>query len=255
MTAPVIILLLLAGACVGSFLNVVAWRLPRGESLLRPRSHCPSCGAHIGARDNAPVLSWLLLRGRCRACGTPISPRYPVVEAGTAALWVGCGLRFGFEPELALALVFVTVLVAVSAIDLEHRIIPNSIMLVAAPAGIALAAWVDSGQIAEHLIAGAAAGLPLALIAFAKPGAMGMGDGKLAAVMGLYLGREVAPALLIGFAVGAIVGVALMARHGAGERKRAVPFGPFLALGGVVALFAGEPIVEWYLDSFIRQDG
>jgi leader peptidase (prepilin peptidase) / N-methyltransferase len=239
------------GLAIGSFLNVVIHRLPRGESLVKPRSRCPECGAEIRPYDNLPVVSWLLLRGRCRSCGAQISAGYPLVELLTAALFVAVVLVKGADRDAWLGLAFVTVLVPVAFIDLDHRIIPNRILLPGAIVGIALVAAIHPGDLPEHLIAAAAAGGFLLLAAIAYPAGMGMGDVKLAAVMGLYLGRSVGPAMLAGLLAGTLVGMGIMARKGMrAGRKTAVPFGPFLALGGVVGLLAGPEIVDWYLDSF-----
>lgn len=239
------------GAVIGSFLNVVAWRLPRGESLVHPRSRCPGCETEIAARDNIPIVSWLALRGRCRTCGNAISPRYPLIEAATAALFAAIVVVRGVEPDLLLHLPFAAMLVAVAAIDLEHRIVPNKILLPIAVWAVAAQAAVDIGELPEHLIAAAAAFAFLLIAALAYPGGMGMGDVKLAGVMGLFLGSAVAPALLSGFAAGSLVGVVLLARHGAAARKRAVPFAPFLALGGIVGLLAGPELVDLYVDNFL----
>jgi len=240
--------LFFAGLLIGSFLTVVAHRVPRGESVVGGRSHCPSCGAQIAAYDNVPVASWLLLRGRARCCGAPISPRYPLTELATGALYAATVLvLWGDAGEVVLGLAFVTMLVAVTLTDLERRIIPNKVLLVGAMAGLALAAATDPGSLPERAIAVAAAGGLLFAVALAYPRGMGMGDVKLAAVMGLYLGRSVGPALLFAFAAGSLVGLALIARHGAAARKQAVPFGPFLAFGGVVGLLAGDQLVDWYL--------
>jgi leader peptidase (prepilin peptidase)/N-methyltransferase len=241
----------IGGAVTGSFLSVVAHRVPRGESIVGPRSRCASCGAQIAAYDNIPILSWLLLRGRCRHCHGRISIRYPLIELATGLLFALTVLVLHDEPaQLVLGLVFVATLAAITLTDLELRLIPNKILLVSAVAGVALAAGLDPSSLPERAIAAAAAGGLLFAIAFAYPRGMGMGDVKLAAVMGLYLGRSVAPALLIGFAAGSIFGLAMIARHGAAARKQAVPFGPFLALGGVIGLLAGEQIVDWYLSTF-----
>jgi leader peptidase (prepilin peptidase)/N-methyltransferase len=239
---------------VGSFLSVVSHRLPRGEQFVRGRSRCPSCDAEIAARDNVPVLSWLLLRGRCRNCGERISARYPLIELSLGALWALTYLVLGDDDvtELVLGLVLCVVLVAVTVTDLERRIIPNAVLAAGAVAGIAVIAVGDPSSFPERAIAVAAAGGGLFLVALVYPRGMGMGDVKLAALLGLYLGRAVAPALLVAFAAGALVGVAMMLRHGAAARKRAIPFGPFLALGGVVGLLAGDQIVDAYLDTFAR---
>jgi len=241
----------LGGAVTGSFLSVVAHRLPRGESIVGPRSRCAGCGVQIAAYDNIPILSWLLLRGRCRHCGERISARYPLIEIGTGLLFALTALVLRHEPaQLVLGLVFVATLAAITLTDLELRIIPNKVLIVSAFAGIALAAALDASSLPERAIAAVAAGGLLFAVALAYPRGMGMGDVKLAAVMGLYLGRSVAPALLIGFAAGSLFGLALIARHGAAARKQAVPFGPFLALGGVIGLLAGDQIVDWYLSAF-----
>jgi leader peptidase (prepilin peptidase)/N-methyltransferase len=234
------------GAAIGSFVNVLAYRLPRHESIVRPRSRCPECGTQIAAYDNVPVLSWLLLGGRCRSCGAQISVRYPIVEALTAALFVVVGLKIGIERELIPSLAFVIVLVAAAETDFEHQIIPTRLRAPAAAAAVLLWAIADPGRLPENLVAGAAAGGLLLAAAVAYPAGMGMGDVKLAAVMGLFLGKSVAPALLVGFAAGALVGIGLIAVHGAKARKQGVPFAPFLALGGLVALLYGPAIIDWY---------
>ena len=241
----------IGGAVTGSFLSVVAHRVPRGESIVGPRSRCAGCGAQIAAYDNIPIVSWFLLRGRCRHCHERISVRYPLIEIATGLLFALTVLVLHDEPaQLVLGLVFVATLAAITLTDLELRLIPNKILLVSALAGVALAVGLDPSSLPERAIATAAAGGLLFAVALAYPRGMGMGDVKLAAVMGLYLGRSVAPALLIGFAAGSLFGLALIARHGAAARKQAVPFGPFLALGGVIGLLAGEQIVDWYLGTF-----
>jgi leader peptidase (prepilin peptidase)/N-methyltransferase len=246
-----IILIGVLGAAVGSFLNVVIHRLPRGESIVKPRSRCTRCGTTLRTIDNVPLVSWLALRGRCRNCGTSISPRYPLVEALTAALFVAVALIRGVDSGLLLELPFAALLVAVAAIDLEHRIVPNRIVVPAAVFAIAAAAVVERGQLPELLIAGGVAFGALFLAALAYPAGMGMGDVKLAGVMGLYLGAAVAPALFAAFAAGAGVGVALLAREGASARKRAVPFAPFLALGGLLGILAGPELVDLYQTRFL----
>lgn len=241
----------LGGAVAGSFLSVVAHRVPRRESIVGPRSKCASCGEQIAAYDNIPILSWLLLRGRCRHCGERISARYPLIEVGTGVLFAVTALVLRDDPaQLVLGLVFVATLAAITLTDLELRIIPNRVLIVAAVAGVVLAAVLEPASLPERAIAAVAAGGLLFTVALAYPRGMGMGDVKLAAVMGLYLGRSVAPALLVAFAAGSLFGLALIARHGAAARKQAVPFGPFLAVGGVVGLLAGEQLVEWYLGTF-----
>jgi len=241
----------LLGLVVGSFLNVVAYRLPRGESLAFPGSRCTSCGQAVKPWDNVPVLSWLLLRGRCRSCGERISPRYPLVEMVTGAVFTVVALALSFDADLIVLLPFAAVLVAVAAIDLEHRIVPNKIVLPAAIWAVAASAVVRPGELPELLIAGAGAFLALLIAALARPGGMGMGDVKLAGVMGLYLGSAVIPALLIAFATGAVVGVAIMLREGASARKKGVPFAPFLALGGLASLVMGAELVDLYASRFL----
>ncbi len=238
------------GAMFGSFLNVVIWRLPRGESVVAPPSACPGCGTRIRPFDNVPVLSWLLLRGRCRDCASRISPRYPLVEALTAALLVTVVLVKGYDRDALLGIAFVLLLVPVTFIDLDHRIIPNRLMLIGAVLAPVLVLFTNPDAIVEHLIAALAAGGFLLAAALARPGGMGMGDVKLAGVMGLFLGRDVGPAMLVALVAGSLVGAAIIARKGSAGRKTAVPFGPFLALGGVFGLLAGAPMVEWYLDTF-----
>jgi len=246
-TAAAAVLAGVLGLAIGSFMNVVIHRLPRGESLSKPRSRCPGCGKQIRARDNIPVVSWLLLRGRCRDCGEPISVRYPLVELLTAALCVAVVLAKGADQDVWLGLAFVLLLVPVTFIDLDHRIIPNVLTGLGAVVALALVAIFQTDDLVEHLIAGAAAGGFLLIAAIAYPAGMGMGDVKLAAVMGLFLGRAVAPAMLIALVAGSLIGIVVIARHG---RKAGVPFGPFLAFGGVAGLFAGDEIVDWYLDTF-----
>ena len=241
----------LGGLVVGSFVTVVAHRVPRGESVVAPRSRCPGCGAGIAPYDNIPVVSWALLRGRARCCGTSISIRYPLTELGLGALYAATVLVLWGDPgEVALGLVFVTMLLAVTLTDLEQRIIPNKILLVSAVAGAAIAALADPGDLPERAIAALAAGGLLVAAALAYPRGMGLGDVKLAATMGLFLGRNVAPALLVALLAGSLFGLAMIAREGAAARKRALPFGPFLALGGLVGLLAGDQLIDWYLSTF-----
>lgn len=253
MEAAVAIVLFLGGALVGSFAGVVAHRVPIGESFVGGRSRCDACKEPIAAYDNVPVVSWLVLRGRCRHCGAVIPGLYPLAELGLGLAWAATYLVIGGEEpfELALGLVFCAVLAVVTVSDLEYRVIPNAVMIFAAVAAVALVAAWDPSRLPEHLIAGAAAGGALLLVALAYPRGMGMGDVKLAGVMGLYLGSAVAPGLLAGFLTGAVYGIALIARHGSSARKQAVPFGPFLALGGLVGLLAGDEIVDWYVDTFL----
>jgi leader peptidase (prepilin peptidase) / N-methyltransferase len=250
--APALAPAALFGLIIGSFLNVVAWRLPRGESLVRPRSKCPGCGEAVRPYDNVPVVSWLVLRGRCRGCGERISARYPVVEALTATLYVAVvAVKWGDPLQVALGLVLVTFLVPIAVIDLDHRIIPNKLTAPAALLAVALGLALDTSFVPEQLIAGLAAGGFFFLAAAMHPKGMGMGDVKLAGVLGLYLGRAVAPALFAALALGVVVGAAIIARYGATVgRKKAVPFGPFLAMGALIAFFVGDGVVDAYVDRF-----
>jgi leader peptidase (prepilin peptidase)/N-methyltransferase len=249
--APALLVAFFGGLIAGSFVTVVGYRVPRGESIVGPRSRCTTCGAQIAAYDNLPVFSWVILRGRSRCCGERISARYPLTELALGILYAATVAVLWEDPtDVALGLVFVTVLVAITLTDLDRRVIPNKILLVAAVAGVAIAAIGDPSSLPERAIAAAAAGGGLFLVALAYPKGMGLGDVKLAAVMGLFLGRNVAPAILVALLAGSIVGLAMIARHGAAARKRAIPFGPFLALGGIVGLLAGDQLVSWYLSTF-----
>ncbi len=245
----------LLGLAVGSFLNVVIARVPRRESVVRPRSRCPGCGTQLAERDNVPVVSWLLLRGRCRTCRAPISVRYPLVEAATAALFVAAGVRFGWDGALPAYLVFFAVLLAVSLIDLEHYIVPNRVVfpgLALAVPLLAVAAAVQGevGPLVRGIGGGLLAANGLLLVHLISPRGMGMGDVKLSLVLGLFLGwlslGHVALGLFLGFLLGAVVGIALLAL-GLRTRKDAVPFAPFLAAGATIATLAGQPLLDWYL--------
>lgn len=243
----------LLGAAVGSFGNVMIHRVPRGGSLMRPPSSCPRCGVPVRSRDNVPVLSFLLLRGRCRFCGEPISVRYPLVEAGNAALWVGSVLRFGPSEKAAFVALGSSVLLVLAMIDLEHRRLPNVIVL---PATACLGLWVIGVSLADRswttavaAIGGGAALFCVLLLIALISGGMGFGDVKLAAFVGLYAGRFGAgvalAALLTAFIVGGLAAVILLA-IGARGRKDAVPFGPALAAGALAAVFVGaRPVRAW----------
>jgi leader peptidase (prepilin peptidase)/N-methyltransferase len=246
-----IALLAVLGAIIGSFLNVVIHRLPTGESLVSPGSRCPSCGKAIAPYDNVPVLSWILLQGRCRNCGARISPRYPAVELLTAAAFAAVVAVRGFDNDLVLELPFVACLIALAGIDLDHKLLPNKIVYPMAAYGLVATAIVDTDDLVEHLIAGAGAFAFLFIAVLAYPRGMGMGDVKLAGAMGLYLGLSIVPAMLIAFLTGTLVGLGIIAREGAQARKKAVPFGVFLALGGIVGVLAGPELIELYEDRFL----
>ena len=233
------------GLALGSFLNVVAARVPLRRSIVKPASACMSCGTTLAWYDNIPLVSWLLLRGRCRSCGTSIPWKYPLVELVTALLVAGCVLAFGLSWDAAVAALFCATLVAVSVTDLERRIIPNRIVLPAAAAILVAQTLLHPSP--EWLLAGVGSSGFLLLAALAYPAGMGMGDVKLALLLGVALGRVVPVALMIGMVSALIPALVLLARHGQAARKMGIPFGPFLALGGVIALFAGEALLDAYL--------
>jgi leader peptidase (prepilin peptidase) / N-methyltransferase len=250
---PIASLAFVGGMVTGSFVGVVAHRIPRGSSIVGPRSVCDTCGAEIAAYDNIPVVSWIILRGRCRTCGARIPLLYPLVELALGAAFAATAVVLHDDPaQLALGLVFVAMLAAITLTDIEGQIIPNSVLLVGAATGLVMVAATDPSSLPERLIAALAAGGLLLAVGLAYPRGMGMGDVKLAAVMGLYLGTAVAPALMVGVLSGAVVGLGLMIARGSGARKLKVPFGPFLALGGVVALLAGDQMIDAYLNTFVR---
>ena len=232
------------GLALGSFLNVVAARVPLRRSMVRPASACMSCGQQVRWYDNLPLVSYAFLRGRCRDCKARIPLVYPAVELVTALLIAGCVLAFGLTADTLVASFFCAVLVAVSAIDLEHRIIPNRIVL---PATVVVLIANTALHPSPRWALGAlgASGFLFAA-ALAYPAGMGMGDVKLALLMGAALGKVVAVALMVGMLAAMIPGLYLMARHGAKARKMGIPFGPFLAIGSVVALFWGADILDAY---------
>jgi leader peptidase (prepilin peptidase)/N-methyltransferase len=248
MNAAAAVFTLAPALALGSFLNVVAARVPARRSLLRPPSSCGSCDREILWRDNIPVLSYLLLRGRCRHCSARISPLYPAVEVGTAVLAVACVAVFGPTAEAALAVGFCALLVTLSAIDIRERIVPDRIVLPSGVLVLVLHTVLDPSP--EWLLAsiGAAGFLFLAVLAYPK--GLGMGDVKLALVLGAMLGATVSIALFLGFVAALVPAAVLFARHGSAARTMAVPLVPFLALGAVAALFFGRRILEGYLGLF-----
>jgi leader peptidase (prepilin peptidase)/N-methyltransferase len=240
------------GLIAGSYLNVVVHRLPRGASTVLPRSRCPWCGGAIAARDNLPLLSFLLLRGRCRRCGGPIGWRYPLVEAVTAAAFVLCVARWGPRPEAAAAALFCCLLIALAAIDVEHLLLPDRLTLPGVAAGWALQRWLPGATLLEALV-GAFLGAGLLLLVgetwawLRGEEGMGLGDAKMLAMVGAFLGwKGVLMTLFVGCLLGAVWGVALLALRRAGPRTR-LPFGAFLAAGALVALFAGPAPLDAYL--------
>lgn len=250
---PLASIAFIGGMITGSFVGVVAHRVPRGRSIVGPRSECPSCGAQIAAYDNVPVVSWLLLGGHCRSCGTRIPARYPLIELAVGIAFAATVLVLRDDPAaLALGLVLVAMLAAITLTDLERRLIPNAILAVGAVIGLGIVMATDVGSLPERAAAAAGAGGFLLLFALVYPRGMGMGDVKLAGVMGLFLGASVVPALLVAIVLGALTGACLMLRYGPGARKHAVPFGPFLAVGGVVGLLAGSQMIDAYLNAFVR---
>ena len=236
---------LVPGLALGSFLNVVAARIPLGRSIATPGSACMSCEQSLAWYDNVPVVSYVVLRGRCRSCGAAIPWKYPVVELATALLVAGCVLALGLTWDAAVASLFCAALVAVSVTDLERRIIPNTIVLPAA--AVVLVAQTVLQPSVEWALAGLGASGFLLVAALAYPAGMGMGDVKLALLLGVMLGRVVPVALMVGMLTALVPAIVLLARHGQAGRKMGIPFGPFLALGGVVGLFAGESLLDAYL--------
>ena len=254
-------MLLLATACavlglaIGSFLNVVVWRVPRGESVVRPASACPRCGTAVRPRDNVPVLGWLLLRGRCRACSARIGARYPLVELLTAALFAVMALRFGLDPVLPAFLYLAAVGVALALIDLDHKRLPDALTLPSYPVAVALLAVAallgSDGSWVRALLGGLAMFAVYFVLCFAYPAGMGFGDVKLSGVLGLHLGwigwGAWCVGLFLGFLLGALFGLGLIVAR-RGGRKTAVPFGPFMLAGALAAVLVGPQVAQAYLD-------
>ena len=262
----------LFGAVVGSFLNVVIHRLPAGESIVFPGSHCPRCGAPIRPGDNIPVFGWIALGGRCRDCREPIAARYPLVELANALLWAALALRFGLGFQLFASAALCSALLVITLIDVDHWIIPDAITLPGIAVGLLssflmpprgsmiagflhhrlgldrLPGFLASVGFWDSLAALLLGGGLFYLVAVVSRGGMGGGDIKLTAMMGAFLGmRDLGVAVFIGLIAGSAVGIGLMIA-GRKTRKDAIPFGPFLALGGICAVFWGRSLVEWYLN-------
>lgn len=246
-----LVLALVAGLAIGSFLNVVIYRLPRGESVVKPRSRCPKCGHQISGIENVPVISWLALRGKCRECGDPISIRYPAIELLTGLLYVGVvAIAWDDVAQIAIGLILVTALVPITFIDLEFKRVPNAITGPAAIALLIAGTALDLSGQPERLLAAAIVVAPFLLLSLLMSGHMGMGDVKLMGVMGLALGRALAPALFVAFLTGTIVGLAMLVKYGSSARKAKIPFGPFLALGALVGFAVGNDLWDSYIDTF-----
>jgi leader peptidase (prepilin peptidase)/N-methyltransferase len=240
---------------VGSFLNVVIYRVPRGESLLRPGSHCPHCRAAVRAWHNVPLLGWLLLRGRCADCDHRIGARYPLVELATSLLFVAVTLRFGVSLALPAYLYLAAIAIALTMIDIDVQRLPNSIVLpsylvgaiLLVPHAVATGQWWSAGRGA---VAMAALFLGYLVLATVRPGGMGLGDVKLAGLLGFFLGwlgwSEVLVGTFAGFLIGGTVGATLLITRRAG-RGSAVAFGPYMLAGALIALFLTTPIANWYM--------
>jgi leader peptidase (prepilin peptidase)/N-methyltransferase len=237
----------LLGLIAGSFLNVVIYRVPLRQSVVWPASRCPACGAPIEPRDNVPLLSYVLLRGRCRNCKARISARYPLVEALTGAMFAGAAYEFGLGLDLLSALALILALIALAGTDLEHRLLPNAIVGPAALVGFTLSVLDSPERWWIYLVSSLAVAGGLFALALAYPGGMGLGDVKMGGMLGAFLGPYAALAVFLGALCGAITGGLLMAA-GKMQRRHALPFGVFMALGGILTLFAGPELWALYLD-------
>jgi leader peptidase (prepilin peptidase)/N-methyltransferase len=246
-------LLFIAGLVTGSFLNVCIHRLPRRDAVVRPASRCPDCGARLRFFDLVPVVSWLLLRGRCRYCGLPVSPRYPLVELLSGLAFAGAYFATGPDPLLlAKILFFLALLIVATFTDLEHMLIPNRLILAGLAGGAVFMLVLPEPGVVSALAGAAVAGGLLLLLAVVSRGGMGGGDVKLAAVIGLFLGLPLGlVALFAASLLGSVVGM-ILRLGGVLRRGEPMPFGPFLAAGAVAALFWGEAVLDWYLAGFFR---
>jgi leader peptidase (prepilin peptidase)/N-methyltransferase len=257
-TAIVVVFTGILGLIFGSFGTVAAWRIPRRESIVAGRSRCPKCGSTITAFENIPVLSWVFLRGRCRHCGNPISVRYPLIELATGILFALSAAKFGWSIETFVFAAFFWVLVVLTVIDLDHKLLPNRVVypaFVVGWAGLVAAAIADgtTDRLLDAAIGSAIFGGTFFLIALIAPRGMGFGDVKLAFVLGTFLGYTrlglVPLGMFLAFLSGAVTGIVVMLASGGG-RKMQIPFGPFLALGAAVAIFAGDALLDAYLGLF-----
>jgi leader peptidase (prepilin peptidase) / N-methyltransferase len=248
MTTALAAVAFVPGLAIGSFLNVVAARVPLKRSIVSPGSACMSCGHELAWYENVPVVSWLALRGRCKGCGVQIGIVYPAVELLTALLIAASFLAFGWSGKSFVAAFFCATLVTVSATDLSHRIVPNVVVLPAAVIVLVAMTALDPGV--EWVLGALGASLFLFLAALAYPKGMGMGDVKLALLLGAMLGRTVPVALMVGMVAALVPSFVLLAQHGSAARKMGIPFAPFLAFGGIVALFFGDALLDAYLSFF-----
>ena len=243
---------LLLGLVVDSFANVCVYRLPRRQSIVSPPSRCPSCGALIRARDNVPVLSWLLLRGRCRACRAPISPRYPAVEAANGLLWLALAVLRGPRAQTFAAMALVTALLVLSLIDFDHQLLPDAITLPGIAAGLA-ATFLPGSPVRPLAALLAAAGGWLAFAAVAKAyqrlrgvEGLGQGDWKMAAMLGAFLGwQSMLLTVLLASVAGTLVGLGAVALRGR-DMRYALPLGTFLGAAGITTVFFGDAMLAWY---------
>jgi leader peptidase (prepilin peptidase) / N-methyltransferase len=245
-----VVVLALMGASIGSFLNVCIYRLPRRESLVWPASHCTSCGRTLSWYENVPIVGWLVLRGRCRTCGARISIVYPIVEAITAAMFVSGYLIYGWTPLLGIRLLFACAMIVLFVIDLQHHILPNVITVPGIVFGFILSFFLPPGWFSSLLGIVLGGGVLFAVMEiYARARGfegLGMGDVKMLAMIGAFLGWQLMLlTLVLGSLAGSVIGVALMAAR-RGTMKTALPFGTFLAVGALVAAVAGDAILEWY---------
>lgn len=247
-----VLIIMAFGLVIGSFLNVVISRLPLEkpeDRSLNGRSRCPQCRNPIAAYDNIPVLSWLILRGKCRHCKNPIPARYPLVEVLTCVLWGAVAANTDQIDKLVPGLIFITLLIPITFIDLDHRIIPNVLSVPGMVVGLVVGISLDPSRWLELLVSAFGAGFVLLAIALIRPGGMGMGDVKLVAMMGAFVGKAIAFAMFAGFILALFPSLWLLARHGSKARKMAIPFGPFLAGGGLLAWFWGEQLLDLWLSA------
>lgn len=249
-----LVYLALVGAAIGSFLNVCIYRWPAGESVIRPRSRCPGCGKAVAWYDNLPVLSWILLRGRCRSCGEGISVQYPLVELAVAGIWLGMALWLGPSLEAVRGAVFLTFLFGIAIIDGRHRIIPDQLSLGGALAGLVLAAWPEGMSLLTAVIGGVVGyalmwSVKLGGEALLKKPALGVGDIHMMAMVGAFVGLGGALlTVFLGSLLGLAIGVPIAALRGDLEAMGTyLPLGTFLAMGGAIAYIWGDPIIQWYL--------